>query len=220
MFFVVANSRPKMQSQVLDQVLFPNKAQIEIELKEKHPLFSEFAYHKNENFEKSQPWIGLHPQNLETTYIEFVRLFEFLSQNNFSPNKIIDIGSAYGRAGVVAPSVFPEVEFEGYEIVKERVDESNLTYHRLGLENSKSFHRNVMKEDIGFADLFIIYDFSHLEDIFHLIDKLRRKFGKRGFLLAVRGNQSPKIIKKGFSDFLAVACPVMNSKWNVFQVKY
>lgn len=215
-FFLAANKRPKMQSKILDHLLFPNKEKIEKELAKHNPLFSEHLYSDDKKYEDSQVWIGLHPQNLETPYLEFLRLFEFLKQNNFQIDSVIDIGSAYGRAGVVLQAVYPHAFFTGYEIVPERAAESNKTFERLGIQNAKSICTNVKKETLPLANLYIIYDFSHLEDIYFLIESLIQKNTNEKFLIAARGDQAPRIIQRSFKDLFVVAAPIHSSRWSLY----
>lgn len=215
-FFLAAASKPKMQAKILDNLFFPNKNSIEEKLIADNPHFSQHDYKKNKKYDESQVWIGLHPQNLETPYLEFLRLFEFLKINNFKINDICDIGSAYGRAGIVAQAVYPKSTFTGFEIVKERALESNKTYKRLKLHRSKTICSNIKDGNIPAANLYIIYDFSHLEDIYFLIQRLIKEQKKRNILIAATGDQTPKIIEKSFPDLFAVSCPIHSSQWNLY----
>lgn len=216
-FFQAASSNPRIQSKIIDSLVFPNKQEIEKKLVRDYDDLRDVDYREEESFDCSQPWIGIDPQTLETTYWDFAQLFEFLDQENFNLKEVVDIGSAYGRAGVVASSIFPQVTFTGYEIVEERVVESKSAFERLGLTNCNALLKNVLHEEIKDADLYIIYDFSHADDIEQLIKKLLEENGDVPFLIAAIGGNTPEIIFKMFSDLEPVAVPPERRGWYLFQ---
>ena len=41
------------------------------------------------------------------------------------PRHVVDLGAGYGRMDFVLKSLDPRIEFTGYELVKERVQEGN-----------------------------------------------------------------------------------------------
>lgn len=75
--------------------------------------------------------------------------------------KIVDLGSGYGRVGLVSALYCEEMDFIGYEYVGHRVDVSNRAVRNLKLQESLSF----ITQDLsltGFkipkADVFYLYD--------------------------------------------------------------
>lgn len=216
-FYHAASTKPKLQSKIIDSLVFPNKQKIEKKLVVEYDDLRDVDYRKEDTFDQSQPWIGIDPQLLETTYLDFAQLFEFLESENISLERIIDIGSAYGRAGIVASSIFPKSQFIGYEIVPERVEESNQAFKRLELKNCQSVVKNVLLEDIGEANLYIVYDFSHKEDIHDLFKKLLDENGKKPFMVAAIGGTTPEVIYHHFSSLRPVAVPPERRGWYLFR---
>lgn len=216
-FFTVASRNPKVKSRILDSLIFPNKAEIEKSLVKNFEKFTEVNYREVDVFQYSQPWIGLDPQNLETTYSDFASLFIFLKQQNNQIKKIVDIGSAYGRAGVVSQSIYPDSNFVGYEMVKERVVESNSAFKRLGLNKAISYNQNIMLNSFDSADLFIVFDFSHMPDLIEFFYNLFESKGNENFLIAAIGENTPKVLLKCFPNLSVIGRPQTKSGWFLFK---
>ena len=63
-----------------------------------------------------------------------------LENSELLPNSsIVDLGSGYGRVGLVCSLLRPDIEFIGYEYVPHRVDIANKAAKHLGLEDNLSF---------------------------------------------------------------------------------
>ena len=75
--------------------------------------------------------------------------------------KIIDLGSGYGRVGLVCSLLRPDIEFVGYEYVTHRVDVGNISKSFLGLEKSLDFKTQDLSLEsfrIPNADVYYMYD--------------------------------------------------------------
>lgn len=85
-------------------------------------------------------------------------------------SKFIDLGSGYGRVGLVLGLMRPDIQFVGYEFVKERVDIANKAAVRLGLDKNVRF----ITQDLAAADFKIpqadnYYIFDSFTDASYLI---------------------------------------------------
>lgn len=207
---------PRIQSRMIDQLIAPDIHGIERMLSHKHPSFNKYDYEKSELFENSQPWIGLHPEILQTPYALFLELYEYV-EGLYKINSIVDVGAAYGRGGFVKAAVFPKASFTGYEIVTERAEEANRLFKHFQLDDCTVLCKNALTEKIMNADLYLVYDFSNESDIHQVLKILTKKssFG-HNFLLAALGESTPKIIEKYFIELYAVGRPSSKSGWNLY----
>lgn len=204
-------------SQTIDFFLAPEIKDIESKLCDRYPAFNQYDYEQSELFDHSQPWIGLHPETLQTPYTSFLELFEYI-ENEFSINSILDVGAAYGRAAFVKNSVFPEVEYIGYEILKERADMANKLFKKHQIKKSVVLNKSIFEDDFPKADLYIIYDFSNDKDIHRFLGKLyEMSCDDQDFLIAAEGESTIELIRNYFDDFYAVQCPLPNNqRWNIY----
>lgn len=76
-------------------------------------------------------------------------------------SKFIDLGSGYGRVGLVVGLMRPDIQFTGYEFVKERVEIANKACQALKIET----HVHFMTQDLSLpefkiphADTYYIFD--------------------------------------------------------------
>jgi hypothetical protein len=205
-----------IQSRIIDNLLYPEIADIEYELKDKYPIYSKYNYDKSDLFEGSQPWIGLHQQVLQTPYQNFLNLFEFL-EKKYAISTIVDVGAAYGRAAFVKSSVFEDATFIGYEIVKKRAEYANKLLKEYNIYNSTIIDENVFESELIDADLYILYDFSNESDIHHLLEILAIK-AQNGleFLIGVAGQSTPKILELYFTDFSPIGVPIKPGEFSVY----
>ena len=76
-------------------------------------------------------------------------------------SKVIDLGSGFGRVGLVFSLLRPDIEFTGYEYVPHRVENSNETCETFGLQESLAFKVQDLSLDsfvIPEADVYYFYD--------------------------------------------------------------
>lgn len=80
-------------------------------------------------------WSGFGNRNLLTPYFEFQNIIDKLAPR---PGQLlVDLGSGLGRQGIYLGVTHPEVKFHGYELVQERVAESERAAKALELANVK-----------------------------------------------------------------------------------
>ena len=105
-------------------------------------------------------------------------------------NHVIDLGSGYGRVGLVFSILREDIFFTGYEYVAHRVDVSNNTSKNFGLQN----YLHYKTQDL-FLESFNIPD----ADIYYLYDPFSEKTYKKVLkqIVAVSLRQKVTIITKG-----------------------
>lgn len=197
------NLHPRLHAKSLDKEFGYKISKIEVKLLQKYRAYDKCAdiSSKKGHFQESQTWIGLHPQALQTTYNEIYETLDLLSQRKI--NKIVDIGCGYGRVGVVMSSIFPNSSFIGYEILKKRADEGNRVFEKLGLDQCRISHQNVLDQDFRLpdAEVYFIYDFSEREDIRIMLDQLSKKLDHKRFYLITKGERVDSLLTKQYQEF-------------------
>lgn len=140
-------------------------------------------------FEIKEKWVGLDPSALQTPYGEIRNLLHAVQ---IKPKQtIIDFGAAYGRMGLVVGAHYPESQFIGYEISKERVEEGNRIYRECQLKNAKLLQQDLADPQFQFdeADVYFIYDFGTLRSIQKIIAQLKTIVSRRPITVVGRGRR-------------------------------
>lgn len=104
--------------------------------------------------------------------------------------KVIDLGSGYGRVGLVFSILNPELAFVGYEFVKNRVDVSNKATSFLNLEKGLNYKVQDLSDrsfDLPIANVYYLYD-PFTEDTYKYIIKK---------IIAVGQKQKVSVVTKG-----------------------
>lgn len=124
--------------------------------------------------EGSQSWVGLNPRQLLTPYNELSEMCEIIRP--MSGSTLVDLGAGYARMGYVLNSFSAECNFIGYEIVKERVDESLRLIHQDKLDHAQMYTEDLSSEDfqIPVADFYLIYDYGTVEHIRKTLEELQQ----------------------------------------------
>ncbi len=212
------NITPQEQSKRIDRIIGFKIPKIESLLLQKNA-----AYYKKltrvvlkEESQKSQTWIGLHPQVLLTPYSEILEFIDIIK--TFGPETLIDLGSAYGRMGFVLNSILPEVKFLGLELLSERVKEANRMYERFGLVNGQVLQADILDDDfiIPEADVYFIYDFSNMLDLRKLLRILSMRIKTDQFLLVARGEGCNSLIQYRFPEFWCANGVIKRDKFCVY----
>jgi len=125
---------------------------------------------------------------LLTSYVDLERIFRLLEPK--PGQTLVDLGSGYGRVGFYLVARVPGTRFVGYEIVHERVVESDRMLRGLGLTGVTFEEADLTAPDFALApaDWYFAYDPVHRETRARLLEKLRLLGGERPFkLVAVEG---------------------------------
>ena len=134
-----------------------------------------------------QFWIGLPFQSLQTPYCEIRGVLEFLGPR-LGPT-LVDLGSAYGRVGIVLNRHFAKIEFLGLEAMGPRVAEGN----RILSQTGATLSCNVLADlgSINFqmprAQTYFIYDFGSLRAIQNTLVRLREISVEQSITVVGRG---------------------------------
>lgn len=138
----------------------------------------------------SQSWVGLTPQQLQTTYNELWQMCDLLKPKGEST--FVDLGAGYGRLALILQLFAPQVHFLGYEIVKERVEEGNRMFELLGLKHASLLEQDLSAQDfiIPDADYYFMYDFGDSEHIRRILTQLEFVADRQPIRVVVRGDYS------------------------------
>lgn len=154
-------------------------------------------------FPSQQTWTDFDIEVFQTPYHEFVQMAQFLQPQ---PQQTwIDLGSAYGRLGIVLGFLYPEVFFKGYELVPERVLEAKRIYKNWGLSNVCLVQQDLAAQDfiLPFAHCYFIYDFGTKNAVDKILEQLKRLALQQTITLVGRG--------RGIRHWLAMEHPWLES---------
>ncbi|MBY0554725.1 methyltransferase [bacterium] len=106
-------------------------------------------------------------------------------------SKFIDLGSGYGRVGLVVGLMRPDIQFTGYEFVKERVDIANKACTRLNLDKHVSFvtqDLSLANFKIPQADTYYIFDAFTDASYVTIMDQLQEIAQVKKIVAVTKGN--------------------------------
>lgn len=108
-----------------------------------------------------------------------------------SGDRFIDLGSGYGRVGLVVGLMHPEVDFTGYEFVPHRVQISNQSSARLMMSGHVHFHaQDLSLKDfkIPEAEVYYLYDPFNAETYGHVLSQLVALSRAKEIVVITKGN--------------------------------
>ncbi len=145
--------------------------------------------------EGAQTWVGLDPQTLNTPYSVLLRLCELLGVGD--GDRVVDLGAAHGRMGLVMHQACPGAHFLGLEYVPERVEEANRAYRRWGCRNAKCEVRDLFAREFQLpeAEVYFIYDFGRHDQINATLGQISEVACGRSVRLAARGQATNRLIE-------------------------
>ena len=146
-----------------------------------------------ENAERLYEGAGL---GVQTSYMTLVLALETLRLPHGS--KVIDLGSGYGRMGLVVGLLRPDLEFTGYEFVPHRVAASKASADHAGVGARVRF----ITQDLSLADFAIpaadayyLYDPFTEETYVHVFSQLKEIGRKRDIAIVTKGRASAWVAK-------------------------
>lgn len=107
--------------------------------------------------------------------------------------QFIDLGSGYGRVGLVIGLVRPDLHFIGYEYVGHRVEVSNQCAQRLLIDDKVHFiEQDLAAKDFSIppADVYYLYDPFTQKTYQHVFGRLREIGKSRSIAIVTKGNAS------------------------------
>jgi precorrin-6B methylase 2 len=212
------NLHPRVHSKLVDKVLGFKTPKIENKLLRKFSAYDQYVLgtKRKRHFEGTQAWIGLHPQVLQTPYVAILEALDFLKSQDI--RTIIDIGAGYGRVGIVSSVLFPDANFIGYEIVKERQIEGERVFRKYGIKSGTLVLQNVLDPDFNIpsADVYFIYDFSEKEDITEVLLKIGKSNKSKKILIA-QGDRVSALMSRTFRHSWQKLESMKTSKLTIYQ---
>jgi len=203
----VPRIHPRIHAKHLDKTLGYRISKIEHKLLQKYRAYDVISDDSNrkQHYQGTQTWIGLHPQALQTPYNDIYDALDVLKNldSSIDVEHIVDIGSGYGRVGLVMNSLFPKAQFTGFEVLKKREIEANRVYATLDVANCRVVNQDVLEEDFKLpsAQVFFIYDFSEREDICQILDQLSQRIEDENFYLITKGERVDFLLEKKYKKF-------------------
>ena len=139
---------------------------------------------------------GLGVQSSYATTLNTIRYL-----NPKSGTRFVDLGSGYGRVGLVLGLLRPDVQFTGYEFVEDRVQIANDSVDRFNLDQHVHFYAQDLSASdfkIPEAEFYYIFDSFTDETYKYVIDQL----------IQISQIQKIKVITKGNARMW-----LQNSSW-------
>jgi hypothetical protein len=140
----------------------------------------------------SETWIGLNPDQLQTTYGELYEALKFI--NPKKEQIFCDLGAGYGRLGILIGLLFKKVRFIGVEIVEQRVLEGNRVFDCLSLSQSELINGTLGKIPLPFADYYFLYDFGSVVEINAVLELISKNLRDGPVTIIARGRGVRSII--------------------------
>ncbi|MFG1492330.1 methyltransferase domain-containing protein [Halobacteriovorax sp. ZH4_bin.1] len=106
-------------------------------------------------------------------------------------SSIVDLGSGYGRVGLVCSLVRPDLNFVGYEYVPHRVEVSNNACEELGLEENLVFKvqdLSLKSFSIPIADIYYLYDPFSKETYEYVLKQILEISRQQEVTIVTKGN--------------------------------
>lgn len=114
-------------------------------------------------------------------------------------SKFIDLGSGYGRIGLVVGLMRPDIQFIGYEFVKERVDIANKASAQLQLNQHVHFVTQDLAHvnfKIPLADTYYIFDSFADASYAIIMEQLQEMTNQKRITIVTKGNAKLWMNKK------------------------
>lgn len=126
---------------------------------------------------------------VQSGYSTILLALEAISLNRGA--KIVDLGSGYGRVGLVCSLLRPDTQIIGYEFVPHRVDVSNKASEILGLSNRLKFITQDLSDEnfsIPDADIYYLYDPFTKETYKYVLDQIVEVSKRQNITIVTKGN--------------------------------
>jgi precorrin-6B methylase 2 len=135
-------------------------------------------------------------QTLLTPYLEIRQMLEDLAPAPGST--LVDLGAGYGRIGFVVARHFPEVNFIGYEFVKERVDEGTRCLAIQGATRARLLQADLFSKSFVLprAKFYFLYDYGSREAIEQTLNALKEAARAHPITVIGRGRLTRDLIER------------------------
>ncbi|MFN7685033.1 MAG: class I SAM-dependent methyltransferase [Oligoflexia bacterium] len=148
--------------------------------------------------QQAELWSSKGPAVFQTPYAELRAMMTELALPPGS--RLVDLGCAYGRLGIVVAQFFPEIEFTGFEISVERVAEARRVYSELGLDPRRVVEADLSGPEFQLpgADAYFIFDYGTRSAVQKTLDDLSQiaRSESRPFVVVGRGRRVRDLIER------------------------
>lgn len=138
---------------------------------------------------------------VQSSYATTVLALRYLNLNKDS--RFIDLGSGYGRIGLILGLMRPDIQFTGYEFVKERVDIANKAKSALNLDQHVHFVTQDLS-DVNFkipvADTYYIFDSFTDSTYAFIMGQLEAMVPSKKITVVTKGNAKLWMKSKYWSE--------------------
>lgn len=123
-----------------------------------------------------------------------------LALSNLRPElnaSIIDLGSGFGRVGLIFSLLRPDIKFTGYEYVEERVTNSNSASKSFEIQNNLKFFTQDLSDKefiLPVADIYYLYDPFTQETYDFILEQILALSKKQGIKVVTKGNARQQLI--------------------------
>jgi Putative methyltransferase len=126
---------------------------------------------------------------VQSSYVTTLMALRYLNPSKNS--RFVDLGSGYGRVGLVVGLLRPDIDFIGYEYVEGRVDIANKTCANLSIDQHVHFHTQDLAAQnfqIPPADAYYIFDSFSDETYAHVLARLQEIAQGKKITVVTKGN--------------------------------
>lgn len=136
---------------------------------------------------------------VQSSYATILLALRYLNLTKGS--RFVDLGSGYGRVGLVVGLMRPDIQFIGYEFVKERVDIANKARDLLHLEKNVQFiAQDLSTFKIPVADTYYIFDSFTDVSYAVIMDQLQEMTLNKRITVVTKGNAKLWMKNKFWSE--------------------
>lgn len=208
-------------SEKVDQLLGFHIPEIEGKLLElaqaQHPTGSHKTWGQSIH-NGNQTWVGLSHQTLQTPYSELKQICELLTPA--AGATVVDLGAGYGRMGLVLASLFPAVNFLGYEFVPERVVEGHRVLAENHCTNSRLLVQDLTTDDfeLPLAEYYFLYDYGTVTHIRRTLLQLESLANHKKFKVIARGKGVRSLIAYEHPWLANIYPPIHHEQFSIYSM--
>ena len=142
-------------------------------------------------YDRGKIWLQGPKQHTQTSYAKIRQIYRHLILRKRS--YFYDLGSGYGRVLLYGASLFPDVSFQGVEMVTERAQETMRIARDSGLYNVEVINDNVL--DVDFSNGLTFYLFNPFPSLMgQVLDRLQCVATSRKITVVTYGKTTGEIM--------------------------
>jgi precorrin-6B methylase 2 len=133
---------------------------------------------------------------------------------------VVDLGAGYGRLGLVLAGHYPEVNFIGFEYVKERVTEGSRILEIYQCQRASLIQQDLTDEkfSLPLADYYLIYDYGTVAHIRQTLKKLEELSSRKKFKVIGRGKGTRSLIQYEHPWLADVFDPIHRENFSIYSM--